>query len=122
MPLHAVYIDHTQIAVPTTLEAERMAFYRQMFSFPDIPKPRELQGRCGAWFQVGGRQLHICVDPELLPQSERHIGFLTADLAIAKIEVLADGIRIDQTSVAGGVSWFFIRYPAGNRIEIGQRT
>jgi hypothetical protein len=121
MPPHATYIDHTQIAVPTTLEAECMAFYRQMFGFPEIPKPRELQGRCGAWFQVGGRQLHVGIDPEPSPQSDRHIGFLTADLAIAKIEVLADGIRIDQASVADGVTWFFIRYP-GNRIEIGQRT
>ena len=34
---------------------------------------------------------------------------------------LAKGIAIEEESVAEGLSRFFIRDPAGNRVEIGQR-
>jgi catechol 2,3-dioxygenase-like lactoylglutathione lyase family enzyme len=121
MPLDTACIDHVQIAVPKGLEAECLAFYRQLFGFPELPKPRELQGRGVAWFRIGGLQLHAGIDPEPSAQSRRHIGFLVADLATARREVPAQRIRIDEASVADSVSRFFFREPAGNRIEIGQR-
>lgn len=110
-------IDHPQIAVPTALEAECVAFYRQLFGFPEIPKSQELQGRGSAWFQIERR--HVGVDPEPSRQRKCH-GFLVPDLA--RREVLAQGIRINQASVADGLSWFFVADPAGNRIEIGHRA
>ena len=117
MPLDTVYMDHTHITVPTALEAECRALYRQMFGFPESPKPQERQGRGSAWFQVGRH--HVGVDPEPSRQSKRH-GFLVPDLA--RREVLAQGIRIDRTSVADGLSRFFVGDPPGNRIEIGHRA
>ncbi|HUO89840.1 MAG TPA: VOC family protein [Rhizomicrobium sp.] len=121
MSLGITGIDHVQIAVPRALEAECLKFYREVFAFPEIPKPEELRGRGGAWFQVGGLQMHIGVDPEGSPKSKRHICFLTSDLARAKAAVLAHGVAIEEESVAEGLSRFFVRDPAGNRIEIGQR-
>ena len=117
MPLDTVYMDHTQIAVPTALEAECPAFYHQLFGFPEIRRPQELQGRGSAWFQVGRH--HVGVDPEPSLQSKRH-GFLVPDLAGR--EVLAHGIHINRASVADRTSRFFVRDPAGNRIEIGHRA
>jgi catechol 2,3-dioxygenase-like lactoylglutathione lyase family enzyme len=121
MSLGITGIDHVQIAVPRALEAECLKFYREVFAFPELEKPEELKPRGGAWFQVGALQMHIGVDPERSPRSKRHICFLTGDLARAKAHVLRHGVAIEEESVAEGLSRFFVRDPAGNRIEIGQR-
>ena len=121
MSLGITGIDHVQIAVPKALETECLRFYRDVFAFSEIPKPEELRGRGGAWFQLGPLQMHIGVDPEPSPKSKRHICFLVPDLAKAKASVQAHRIPIEEESVAEGLSRFFIRDPAGNRNEIGQR-
>ncbi len=121
MSLGITSIDHVQIAVPRRLEAESLTFYRTVLALPEIPKPEELRARGGAWFQVGGLQMHVGVDPEPSPRSKRHVCFLTGDLARAKAAVQAAGVAIEEESVAEGLARFFIRDPAGNRIEIGQR-
>ncbi|HEY1707908.1 MAG TPA: VOC family protein [Rhizomicrobium sp.] len=121
MTLGIIGIDHVQIAVPKALESETLRFYREVFALPEIPKPEELRGRGGAWFQIGTLQMHIGVDPDASPKSKRHICFLVGDLASARRHVLAHDIAIEEESIAEGLSRFFIRDPAGNRIEIGQR-
>jgi len=121
MTLGISAIDHVQIAVPRALEAECLAFYREVLGLPEIPKPEELRARGGAWFQLPNLQMHVGVDPEPSPRSKRHVCFLVPDLARAKTTFLAQSIAIEEESVAEGLSRLFIRDPAGNRIEIGQR-
>jgi len=121
MTLDILGIDHIQIAVPRALEDQCLKFYREIFAFPEIAKPTELQARGGAWFQVGTLQMHIGVDPDASPRSKRHICFLTGDLARARAFVVEQGVSIEDEGVAEGLARFFIRDPAGNRIEIGQR-
>jgi catechol 2,3-dioxygenase-like lactoylglutathione lyase family enzyme len=122
MPLEIAGIDHVQIAVPRAKEAECLAFYREVFGLPEIPKPAELRGRGGAWFQVGTIQMHVGVDADASPRSKRHLCFLVKNLADAKTYVTASGIAIEEESAAEGLCRFFIRDPAGNRIELGQRA
>jgi len=122
--LGIIGIDHVQIAVPKALEAASLRFYREIFALPEIPKPEELRARGGAWFQVGTLQMHIGVDPDPAnapPKSKRHICFLVDDLAAAKAHVVGRGVAIEEENVAEGLARFFVRDPAGNRIEIGQR-
>lgn len=114
-------IDHVQIAVPRALEKECLAFYRDVLGLPEIAKPEQLRSRGGAWFQLPECQLHIGLDPELSPASKRHICFLVADIASARAAVEAAGVRIEEESTVDGLRRFFVRDPAGNRIEIGQR-
>ena len=122
MSLGITVIDHVQIAAPRALEAETLRFYREILGLTEIPKPTELQGRGGAWFQTGNLQMHIGIDPEGGgPKSKRHVCFLVPDLPKAKAQIQAAGIAIEEESVAEGLSRFFIRDPAGNRIEIGMR-
>lgn len=122
MPLDIKGIDHVQIAVPRALEAECLAFYRNVLGLPEIEKPAELKPRGGAWFQLRNLQMHVGVDPEPSPKSKRHVCFLVPDLAQAKASTLTNGVTIEEESVAEGLARFFIRDPAGNRIEIGQRS
>ena len=114
-------IDHVQMAVPRALEAECLAFYREVLGLSEIPKPEALRARGGAWFQVGAVQFHIGVDAEPSPKSKRHVCFRVDDLAAARADVVAKGVVIEEEGVAEGLKRFFIRDPAGNRIEIGQR-
>ncbi len=121
MSLGIVGIDHVQVAVPRAKEAECVAFYRDVLGLTEIPKPEELRGRGGAWFDLGPIEFHIGIDPEGSPPSKRHVCFRVADLARAREAVLAAGVTIDSEGRAEGLIRFFIRDPAGNRVEIGQR-
>jgi catechol 2,3-dioxygenase-like lactoylglutathione lyase family enzyme len=122
MSLGITVIDHVQIAAPRALEAEVVRFYREVLGLTEIPKPEELRARGGAWFQIGNLQMHIGIDPDGGgPKSKRHVCFLVEDLAKAKAAVTAQGVTIEEESAAEGLSRFFVRDPADNRIEIGQR-
>ena len=117
-------IDHVQIAAPRAVEAETIAFYRDVLGLTPISKPAELQARGGAWFQVGTLQLHIGLDPDTgpLPKSKRHVCLLTQDLAAAKRAAQLAGLVIEEESHTEGLTRFFLRDPAGNRVEIGTRN
>jgi catechol 2,3-dioxygenase-like lactoylglutathione lyase family enzyme len=121
MSLGITGIDHVQMSVPRELEAECLAFYRNVLKLTEIPKPEELKKRGGAWFQVGATQFHIGVDPEPFPKSKRHVCFLVPDLQVARAAAVRGGAVVEEDSVAEGLHRFFLRDPAGNRIEIGQR-
>jgi len=119
MPFRVTGIDHVQITVP---KAECLAFYREVLRLSEIPKPKELRGCGGAWFQVGTLQLHIGIDPEPSPRSKRHVCFLVDDLARAKAEIVARGARVEEEGEAAGLRRFFVRDPAGNRLELAERV
>src|SRR5579863_4787482 len=121
MALEITGIDHVQLTVPRALEAQSLDFYRNVLGLTEIEKPDELKARGGAWFQVGATQFHIGVDPEPWPRSKRHICFIVPDLAAARAAVVAKNVAIEEEGVAEGLKRFFVRDPAGNRIEIGQR-
>lgn len=114
-------IDHVQLTVPRDLEGASLDFYRNVLGLTEIEKPAELRARGGAWFQVGTLQFHIGIDPEPWPKSKRHVCFQVPDLAKARAAALAKNVVIEEEGVAEGLKRFFVRDPAGNRIEIGQR-
>jgi catechol 2,3-dioxygenase-like lactoylglutathione lyase family enzyme len=114
-------VDHVQIAVPRAREAEALHFYRAILGLKEIPKPRELRARGGAWFQVGNLQMHVGIDEHESPKSKRHVCFLVPDLKRARDAIARAGVAVEEESVAEGLSRFFVRDPAGNRIEIGHR-
>ena len=121
MSLGILGIDHVQIAVPKALEDRCLTFYREVLRLPELEKPEHMKVRGGAWFQVGPTQMHIGIDPDASPKSKRHICFLVGDLAGAKADILSHGLTIEDEGQAEGLRRFFVRDPAGNRIEIGQR-
>ncbi|HUB84156.1 MAG TPA: VOC family protein [Rhizomicrobium sp.] len=121
MSIGVVAIDHVQIAVPRKQEQQCVAFYRDLLGAAEIPKPNALITRGGAWFQLGNVQFHVGVDAESSPPSRRHICFLVEDFARARAWAEAYGMAVENGDEAEGLRRFFIRDPAGNRIEIGQR-
>jgi len=115
-------IDHVQIAVPKALEDQCLRFYREVLGLAEVEKPQHLKSRGGAWFQAGPVQMHVGIDPEPSPKSKRHVCFLVADLAKARAAALAQGATLEDEGKAEGLIRFFLRDPAGNRIEIGERV
>jgi catechol 2,3-dioxygenase-like lactoylglutathione lyase family enzyme len=114
-------VDHVNITVPRPQEAECLAFYRNVLCLREVEKPPELKVRGGAWFQVGGTQVHISLEDQTGPPSRRHVCFLIPDLAAAEAWMRKNGVVIEPGDKAEGLARFFIRDPAGNRIEIGQK-
>lgn len=111
-------IDHIQIAVPRAREAECLEFYRAALSLTEIEKPIELRDRGGAWFQIGPLQLHIGVEDREQPPSKRHVCFLTPELDRLRRQLEAAGHATEDGTAVEGLRRFFVRDPAGNRIEI----
>ena len=120
MSLGITGADHVQITVPRSLEDECLAFYRQVLGLAEIPKPAELRARGGAWFQLSNLQLHVGLDAEPSPASRRHICFLVRDIAEARAQLESRGVIVEPGGTAEGLQRFFVRDPAGNRIELAQ--
>lgn len=113
-------VDHLQIAVPRALEEECLAFYRHVLGLVEIPKPPELRARGGAWFQLSNLQVHVGLDAEPSTESRRHICFLVRDIAAARVQIEARGVDVEAEAMAEGRRRFFVRDPAGSRIEFAQ--
>ncbi|HXZ67195.1 MAG TPA: VOC family protein, partial [Alphaproteobacteria bacterium] len=89
----------------------------------EIKKPQELKARGGAWYQLGNAQLHLALDIGANGAgSRRHVCLAVNDLDAARAALRAHGLEItDEPIQADGLARFFLRDPAGNRVEIGQR-
>ncbi len=122
MSLTVTAIDHIQITCAPEQEAATVAFYLETMGLSEIEKPNELKARGGAWFQLGTQQLHIGVDKSHGDTTKAHICFLVADLDAAQSALAAAGVEITPEPIdATGLKRFFVRDPAGNRVEIGAR-
>lgn len=123
MTINPTAIDHVQITVPPEIEGQALRFYRDVLGLAQIDKPAALMSRGGCWFQLGSVQLHIAVEPGAQGgTSKRHICLLVRDLDAARAALEAAGVAIkDEPVTADGLQRFFVRDPAGNRIEIGVR-
>ena len=122
MALGVTTVDHVNITAPRAQEAEMLHFYRAILGLREIPKPEPQRSRGGAWFQTGAVQVHISLEDHESPRSRRHVCFLVSDLKQARAAAVAAGIAIEEENVAEGLSRFFIRDPAGNRLEIGHKA
>jgi len=115
-----IRVDHLQVAVPRALEKECLAFYRDALGLLEIAKPAELHARGGAWFQLSNLQLHVGLESEPSSASRRHVCFLVTNIAEARSHFKARGLAVEEDETVGSLQRFFIRDPAGNRIELSQ--
>ena len=89
----------------------------------EIPKPADLKGRGGAWYQLGSLQLHLSIEDGLADSciSKRHICYTVANLAEAEEKFRSAGVEIIPDDIpTAGWSRFYVRDPGGNKLEIAQ--
>lgn len=124
MTIGIIEIDHVNVIVPKTLEDAAKHFYGSVLGLKQIPKPVELQGRGGAWYELGGVQLHLSAKAEAVSgQAKGHVCYTVADVALAEKRLREESVEIipDDQPVAGKPR-FYVRDPGGNLIELAQRV
>ncbi|TMU87670.1 glyoxalase [Bacillus sp. BHET2] len=110
-------IDHIQIAAPKGCEQEAKKFYGDIIGLKEIPKPSNLQGRGGCWFQYGKQEIHIGVQDDFVPATKAHPGLLVSNLSSLMRTMKEKGIEIKEDTPIKGRARFFVSDPFGNRIE-----
>ena len=116
-------IDHIQVTSSPEAEDAMLFFYSKVLGLTEIPKPETIKANGGAWYVLGNIQIHI--SREKKPDnalSRRHICYLVSDLQAFQKHLQAHGVEIipDQQPIPGHAR-FFLRDPAGNRIEIAEK-
>ena len=124
MPLKLEAIDHVQVTVPSSVEAEALRFYGTVLGLERITKPDSLTINGGAWYRLGSLEVHVSPEDDRAAgqESKRHVCYVVTDLKEAELELAAQGVEVipDRQPIAGWAR-FYIRDPGGNRIEIAQR-
>jgi catechol 2,3-dioxygenase-like lactoylglutathione lyase family enzyme len=110
-------IDHVQIAMPAGGEDKARAFYVDLLGLSEVPKPPELAGRGGAWFQKGGVKLHLGIDPNFRPARKAHPALRVEDLPALVQRLEAAGRAVTQSQTPDGRSRAQAPDPFGNRLE-----
>jgi catechol 2,3-dioxygenase-like lactoylglutathione lyase family enzyme len=110
-------IDHIQLAAPENCEHEVRRFYVEMIGLEEIPKPENLRGRGGCWFQFGPQEIHVGVQKDFVPATKAHPGLLVEGLEEFRNSLVIKGLQIKEDAPINGRSRFFVSDPFGNRIE-----
>lgn len=114
-------LQHANVVVPRGATAEVAPFYEHVLGLRRLAKPASLDPS-GAWFDVDGyAQVHLSErDGERHPDA--HFALVVDDLAAVLRRVEEAGAPwTEQEDVFGGRRGF-TRDPAGNRIELLERS
>jgi catechol 2,3-dioxygenase-like lactoylglutathione lyase family enzyme len=115
-----VALSHVNVTVPANAEAAAKEFYGGVLALKEIPKPPGTRQNLGAWYELGGVQLHLSVEENAdSAASDRHVCYVVANVAAAELNLRDSGVEIipDPRPIEG-VSRFYVRDPGGNLIEI----
>ena len=111
-------IHHVQIAIPPGGEPLTRRFYGDILGLAEVPKPENLQGRAGVWFDTGTIQLHLGVDPSFTPATKAHVAFQCHDLHALRERLASSGYAIVDDEPLPGFDRFYTSDPFGNRVEL----
>jgi catechol 2,3-dioxygenase-like lactoylglutathione lyase family enzyme len=112
-----IRLAHANLSVDD-VEAAR-DFYGRVLGLDPAPRPADAGGRPGCWFRSGECELHLSLEVGAdNASSKRHVAFEVDDLGAARRRLAAAGCAIEEARRVPGVERFFVRDPAGNRIEL----
>lgn len=116
-------LHHFNVTVSPELEAVTKEFYGSVLGLKRVPKPAASR-QSGAWYQIGGTQLHLSIEDEKSGSvSPGHVCFTVSDLDAAEKRFRDAGVEIipDPQPVPGSPR-FYVRDPDGNQLEIAQQV
>jgi catechol 2,3-dioxygenase-like lactoylglutathione lyase family enzyme len=118
--MDSIRIAHVNLSVDD-VDAAR-AFYGELLGLAPLARPADA-GRTGCWYAVGDLEIHISLEEGADNRSsKRHVAFEVGDLAALRARFAAARVAIDDGSPMQGIDRFFVRDPAGNRLEFYVRT
>lgn len=99
-----------------------ITFYRDVLGLAVAPRPVSL-GDNGIWFELGNAQLHLVeVGDFSAPRTAQHFALQVTDTAAEVARLRGLGVDVTEPfDIGAGVQAFF-RDPAGNLLELNQRT
>lgn len=111
-------IDHVQLAMPEGREDEARGFYSGLLGIPEVPKPENLRGRGGAWFEDGPLRVHLGVEKKFVPAIKAHPALIVQDLPALEARLKEAGAKVEVDQTLEGFSRIYAYDPFGNRIEL----
>lgn len=117
-----ISIDHIQLAMPKGREDEARAFYHNILGVPEVPKPAELSGRGGAWFERGTVKIHLGVEDNFRPAKKAHPALIISNLDELVSSLRSQGYEIVYDKSLLNVERAFTHDPFGNRVELIQHV
>ena len=115
--MRVVGVDHVQLAMPAGEEDKARAFYAGLLGLPEKPKPAELAGRGGVWFESAQVKIHLGVEREFRPAKKAHPGLLVEGLSELAARLRAAGYEVIDEPVDRRPR-AFVNDPFGNRLEL----
>ncbi len=113
-------VDHVQLAIPPGGEARARAFWHDLLGLPETPKPAELAGRGGCWFETDAIKVHCGVEDPFHAARKAHIAFRVDDVETLAERAGALGYETANDRQLPGHARVFIFDPFGNRLEFLQ--
>ena len=110
-------IDHVQVAIPKGGEDKARAFYDRLLGLPEQPRPAELAGRGGAWFETPAVKVHCGVEEPFVPARKAHIAFRVDDVTALTAKARAAGFEVVEVEPFDAFTRAYIYDPFGNRLE-----
>jgi catechol 2,3-dioxygenase-like lactoylglutathione lyase family enzyme len=114
------HLHHVQLAMPRGREDEARAFFVGALGMVEIEKPPVLAARGGAWFRVGGVEIHLGVEDPFTPARKAHPGLVVGNLDEAARRVATTGQDVTWDADFPGFRRFYAHDPFGNRLEFLQ--
>jgi [ribosomal protein S5]-alanine N-acetyltransferase len=111
-------LDHVQLAMPRGGEERARTFWRDLLGLREVPRPAEMAGRPGMWFERGAVRVHVGVEEDFRPAKKAHpalraIGY---DALLARLAAAGHAARPAETP--GGARRAHVDDPFGNRVEL----
>lgn len=109
-------VAHVNLSIDD-VDAAR-SFYGEVLGLRATARPSDA-GRPGCWFALGDVELHLSLEEGAdNASSKRHVAFEVEDVAAARARLEAAGVAVEEGRVITGIQRFFVRDPAGNRLEL----
>jgi catechol 2,3-dioxygenase-like lactoylglutathione lyase family enzyme len=114
-------VAHVNLSIDDVAAARR--FYGEVLGLAEAPRPADAGARAGAWYVLGAVELHLSEERDAdNARSRRHVAFEVADEPAARAHFEARGVALEAARPVPGVRRFFVRDPAGNRLEFYATT
>lgn len=116
MEVRCRHIDHVQVCIPPGAEESAQNFYEGVLHFHRVAKPESLRSMKTMWFQNGGIELHVAVDP-VPERTKQHPAMIVEEIDEIRAHLLKHGVPIQDEPEIRDRKRFSFRDPFGNRIE-----
>jgi RimJ/RimL family protein N-acetyltransferase/catechol 2,3-dioxygenase-like lactoylglutathione lyase family enzyme len=114
----ALLLDHVQLAMPRGGEERARAFWVGLLGLREVPRPAEMAGRPGMWFERGPLRIHVGVESDFRPAKKAHPALLVSGFDKLLGLLAGAGHAARPAETLGAARRVHVEDPFGNRVEL----